>query len=113
MLKRIAIKWALKVLKLEVMDNIQYAPAAGITALAFSTVERAANIVLDNDPNNKAQFAALWQEEKKNILVTALATTKAVIVEEVENERTEGYIVGLLDEIQQEVEAGNILKIAA
>lgn len=85
----------------------------GITQIAFDNLERSADIVLDGDPDNKAQFAALWQAEKKNILIGALDTTKAVIVEEVKDEKVEGYIVSLIDEIRDEVEAGNVLKIAA
>lgn len=113
MLKRILIKYALKILKMEVIDRIEYAPAQGITTIAFSNLERAATIVTDNDPNNKAQFAALWQAEKKNILSGALDTAKAVVVEEVEDPRTETLIVGLIDEIRNEVEAGNVLKKVA
>ena len=110
MLKRILVKFALKILKMEVLDKIQYAPAQSLLTLGYSGIEKAADIVLDGNPDNKAQFAALWQEQKKDVILTAIDTTKAILIEEIDDPRTENYTVGLLDEIRAEVEAGNIIK---
>ena len=113
MLKRILVNFALKILKIEVLDKIQYAPVQGFTTLAFENIQKSADIVLDGDPNNKAQFEQLWHDNKKQILSGALETTKQVIIAEVSDDRVEGYLVSLIDEVKKEVDAGNVLKVAA
>jgi len=113
MFKRLLINFALRILKAEVIDKVQYPAVTGFLGIAFNNLESAAGIVTDNDPNNAEQFKALWRAEKKTILLGAIDTTKAVIVEEVENTQVETYFVAFLDELHKEVEAGTILKKVA
>ena len=40
-------------------------------------------------------------------------SAKAVIVEEIKDERTEGYLVILVEELREAVEEGGLLKAAA
>ena len=112
MIKRILIRFALKVLRVEVLGRIDSPTYSPILLVGFENIERAAVLVTDGDPNDKAQLAALWQEQKAPILLGALDTAKAVIVEEMEPP-TETYLVALVDEIRDEVAAENILKVAA
>jgi hypothetical protein len=112
-IKRILIRFALKILRAEVVDRIDSPTYTPVLAIGFANLERAAELVTDGDPNDKAQLNALWQSQKKPILLGALDTTRAIIVEEVNDPRTESYIVTLVDEIREEVEAGNILRKAA
>jgi hypothetical protein len=103
MFKRILVNFALKILKIEVLDKIQYPAAQNIIAIGYENLKRSAEIVLDNDPDNKAQFQVLWATERQNLLSAAIETTKEIIIEEVKDERTESYIVGLLEEIQEAI----------
>lgn len=112
MIKRILIRFALKILRAEVVDRIDSPTYTPVLAVGFANLERAAELVTDGDPNDKAQLNALWQTQKKPILLGALATTRAIIVEETDD-RTETYLVTLVDEISDAVEAGDILKKAA
>ena len=113
MFKRLLIKLALRTLKGEVIDKIQYPAIQQFLQLAYSNLSASADIVTDDNPDNKAQFAALWNAQKKVLLLTGIDTTRAVIVEEVENVQTEKYLTLFLDELRAEVEAGNILKNVA
>lgn len=108
--KRILINFALRILKIEVLDKIQYAPVQGLNTVSFTLMQKSADIVLDGNKDNAGQFKQLFAEQKKPLLLASIDTTTAIIVEEVDNEKTEGYIVGLLTEIRTEVEAGNLLK---
>lgn len=113
MFKRLLIKFALKILKLEVLDKIQYAPVQILLQTMHKRLETAADIVTDNDPDNRAQFAAYWQTEKLPLSLDGITTVREIIKEEVQDERSRTYIVEFLNELEGEILAGNILKVAA
>ena len=112
-LKSILVNLALRILKMEVLGRIDSPTYNPILAVSFSTLEGAARLVTDGDPDDKAQLAALWQEQKKPIFLGALDTAKAVIVEEIKDDRTESYLVILVDELREAVADGGLLKLAA
>lgn len=94
---------ALKIVKAEVLDKIDYAPAKGITTLGFDFLQKAAEITIDDDKDNKTQLAALWQAEKTHVLTGVIDAAKDIVIEEVNDTRAEGYIVDLLDEVRKAV----------
>ena len=111
-LKSILINFALRIIRMEVVGRIDSPTYNPILAVSFNTLEGAAKVVTDGNPDDKAQLAALWQEQKQPILLGALDTAKAVIVEEIKDERTEGYLVILVDELREAVAVGGLLKAA-
>ena len=113
MLKRLIINFALKILKMEVVDRIEYAPVKSISNLDHLNLTRVAEIVTDANPDNKGQLAELWQAEKKNVAISAIETARNVIKEEVDDQRVVQYITAFLDELETEIRNGNILKFPA
>lgn len=103
--KKTLVSFALKIVKAEVLDKIEYAPALGITTIGFNFLQQAADVVLDDNKDNKAQMTALWNQEKKTILVGAIDATKAIVIEEVNDPKAETYIVSLLDEVREAIAA--------
>jgi hypothetical protein len=107
-IKRIVVKFALRVLKTEVLDEIKYEPVQAVVASTHVRLTKVADIVLDNEPNNKAQFEVFWKQEKKPLALDAITTAQNVLNTEIKDERVRGYLSDLLDEIRNAImEPGN------
>jgi hypothetical protein len=105
-IKRILVFAALRLLKTQLLDKIQYAPIANYITGLYTRLEKVATIITDADPENEAQLKALWESEKSGIILDSLNATEEIVVLEFHNPDLLPIVLEILDALQAEYQNG-------
>lgn len=105
MFKKILIQFALRLLKSQLLDKINYAPLTAFLNPTYSRLQKVADIVTDSNPQDGEQLKELWEAEKGRFISDTLDSAIAVIRQEVKNEELAEIVIDLLETIQREQES--------
>lgn len=100
MLKRILIFAALRLLKSQLLDKIEYAPAKAYIQGTYNRLEKVATVLTDNNPDDQAQLAQLWESEKSNLFIETIDSAQAIITVEVDNPAIRDILLETLQAIE-------------
>ncbi len=100
MFKKIFIFFALRLLKSQLLDKIEYAPVKGYVQATYDRMTKVAEVVTDADPQDQEQLKALWEQEKHQFVVDTLDSAIEIVQAEVHDETASAIIIDLLREIQ-------------
>jgi len=99
----VLIRFALSVLKRLVLDKIEYQPVQQITQSLYTRLEQVANIVTDNDPDNRAQLEVYWKANQRAVALDAVLSASAIIQTEVDNTVVRDLLTDLLGQVAAEL----------
>lgn len=102
MFKRILILFALRLLKSQLLDKIDYAPTKAFVGSSFRRLEKVADVLTDNNPADGEQLAVLWEAEKHQFVSDTLDTAIEVVKTEVHDPVVSGLVVDLLGSIREQ-----------
>lgn len=111
MFKRLLINTALNLLKKHLLDKITYAPLSDYVAGVYRQLKSIADLVTDNNPDDKEQLAELWEREKKNILGGTIDAAQGVISIEVSNPAIREQLLDALEALEQSLKGEGNFRI--
>lgn len=100
MFKKIFIFFALRLLKSQLLDKIEYDPIKGYVQATYDRMTKVAEVITDANPEDQEQLKALWETEKPQFIVDSLDTAIEIVQAEVHDPVATAIIVDLLREIQ-------------
>lgn len=102
-LKKSLISLAFKILDKYVVDKlITYTPLHDYVEKLVLGLKKVVVIMTDKDPNNKAQLAALWNDEKEGLFDDTLDIAAAVVRDKVKDPETAQMVAQLLIDLKGE-----------
>lgn len=111
MFKRLLINTGLNLLKKHLLDKITYAPLSAYMNSVFGQLKSIADLVTDNNPDDKAQLAELWEREKKNILGDTIDAAEGIISIEVSNPAIREQLLLALEALEESLKGEGNFRI--
>lgn len=86
------------------IDKIDYEPLKQYFMNQIEPAKNVAELLTDKDPNNKAQLAAFWEENKSSLVAANLDFAIMIIEDKVKDPVLRDLIVTLIKSIKDEQE---------